>query len=79
MREIKGGIAETKDRIQRLVGVDVRLKVNRGRNNFVNFEGKIKDLYPSVFTFETAAEKPLVLTYSYTDVLTKNVRIFSAD
>lgn len=76
MLEAKVTIAQTKERVRRLQGVDVRLKVNRGRNNFVNVQGRVKELYPAVFTFEAEDTKSPILTFSYVDVLTKNVRIF---
>ncbi len=42
----------SKKRAELLQGLDVRLEVNEGRNRFVCYSGKIKDLYPYVFTFE---------------------------
>ncbi len=73
MREIIYKIDEAKKRAERLKGVKVRFKIHKGRNKFVCREGEIEDTFPAVFTFVTDGE---TLTFSYSDLLTKNVRIF---
>ncbi|HRU84207.1 MAG: Veg family protein [Christensenellales bacterium] len=75
MREIKLSMTDTKKRIEMLKGISVLLKVNRGRNKIVTMTGSVRDIYPSVWTFEPAGEEPLQ-TFSYSDVLTKNIRIY---
>ena len=67
---------EIKKRITELKGSPVIMEVNRGRNKIFKFECKIISVYPSVFTVETLAEKPLSnKTYSYFDVLCGDVKI----
>jgi uncharacterized protein Veg len=78
MRESKFQLSDTIKRIEMLRGISILLKINKGRNRFVTFTGKIKDLYPSVFTFECPDDDVPLQTFSYSDVLTKNVRIFNA-
>jgi uncharacterized protein Veg len=77
MKEVKYSINDTKSEIDRLRGVQMLLKVNLGRNKIVEYNGKIEDLYSSVFTVKT--EGDIVRTYSYTDVLTGNVKLLPAD
>lgn len=73
MREIKIELDEAKERVRRLKDMEIRIKVNRGRNKLTNYVGKISEIYPAVFVFVTGKEK---LSFSYSDVLTKNVRFY---
>lgn len=73
MREIVYKMDDVKRRAEKLKGVKVKFKINRGRNKFVFREGEIEDVFPAVFTFRTGEE---LITFSYSDLLTKNVRIY---
>ncbi len=73
MREIVYGLNQVKRRAERLKGVPVRIRINKGRNKFVIKEGEISDVFPAVFTFSSGEEN---FTFSYSDLLTKNVKIF---
>lgn len=64
-----------KKRVQTLAGRNIILKVNKGRNKFITFNGMIESVYPSVFTVKTDDDTQ-VKSYSYSDVLTKTVRFF---
>lgn len=64
-----------KKRVQTLAGRNIILKVNKGRNKFITFNGMIESVYPSVFTVKTEDDTQ-VKSYSYSDVLTKTVRFF---
>lgn len=67
----------SKKRAELLQGLDVRLEVNEGRNRFVSYAGKIKDLYPYVFTFEAFLYGELrLLSFSYVDLMTKRIKIY---
>ncbi|MBR7110588.1 MAG: Veg family protein [Clostridia bacterium] len=76
MREIVYGLEHAKRRAERLQGLTVRIKVNKGRNKFVEKVGKIVDLFPAVFTFVAEDEN---FTFSYSDLLTKMVKIFPVE
>lgn len=66
-----------KKRAELLQDKDVRLQVNEGRNRFVCYEGKIKDLYPYVFTFEAFLYGEFrLLSFSYVDLMTKRIKIY---
>ena len=43
-------ISQTKDKILKYFNKSVEFKVNLGRNKFVSFMGRIKNIYPSLFT-----------------------------
>ena len=72
MREIILNLDTTKERVKKLQGRQIILKVNKGRNRYISFHGKIESLYPSVFTVRDS-EGNALSTYSYSDVLTKTV------
>lgn len=58
------------------IGSRVRIKSNRGRHRIDVTEGVITETYPSIFLVEVAndiEETSQMVSYSYTDVLTKDV------
>ena len=71
MRKIIYGLDEIKSKITMLKGQDIQMKINRGRKRIENLTATIKDVYPSVFTIETADDK--LQTFSYFDVMCGNV------
>ncbi len=73
MREIVYRLDEAKLRAEKLKGIKVRFKINKGRNKFVFLDGTIEDVFPAVFTVRAENE---IKTFPYSDLLTKNVRIF---
>lgn len=73
MREIVYGLDYAKRRAERLKGMLVRIRINKGRNKYIERRGEIADLFPAVFTFFSENE---TLTFSYSDLLTKKVKIF---
>ena len=58
--------------IKSLLGKKVLIKVNVGRNKYEHYEGIISNVYPYLFTVETTN---LVKSFSYSDVLTKDVQL----
>lgn len=67
-----------KRRVQTLIGHNITLKVNKGRNRYITFNGKITNAYPAIFTVSTVEnDEQKVVSYSYNDVLTKTVRFYS--
>ena len=73
MREIVYKLDEAKSRAEKLKGIQVRFKINKGRNKFVFLDGAIEDVFPAVFTVRAGED---IKTFPYSDLLTKNVRIF---
>ncbi len=61
-----------KKNICNLIGKDVNLRVNIGRNKYEHYNGKVLKIYDSLFTVEVNG---LIKSFSYADVLTKSVLI----
>lgn len=61
-----------KARIKNLLNKQVRLKVNIGRNKFEYYNGVIVNMYDSLFTVDVSG---IIKSFSYADLLTKNVLI----
>ncbi len=63
------------------VGNKVRLKAKRGRKQIIEREGVIESTYPSIFVVKLDTHNDIptserLVSYSYTDVLTKTVELF---
>ena len=61
-----------KARIKSLLNKQVRLRVNVGRNKFEYYNGIIVEMYDSIFT---VLVNGIIKSFSYSDLLTKNVLI----
>lgn len=60
------------------VGKRVQVKSNKGRNKYDITKGIISETYPCVFLIELEGEMPeavKTVSFSYTDVLTKEVEV----
>lgn len=66
-----GDTASAIDRLNKLKGYPLIVKVNRGRNKIERLEGEIEATYPNVFTIRLADGG--LSSFSYADVLSKNV------
>ena len=60
----------TKEKVKTLLNKKIKIKVNIGRNKHEYYEGYIEKLHPNIFTIKTNQG---VKSFTYTDVLTKNV------
>ena len=60
-------------------GSRVMMQLDRGRNKIDIQEGVIQKAYPSVFTVlvddEREQNPPQLLSFSYTDIITKDIRM----
>lgn len=63
-------IKEIKKEVKALKGKNIKIEVDIGRNKTDIYEGYILDLYDNVWTFKTSVD---VKSFSYNDILTKNV------
>jgi len=65
--------------VKHSVGRRVKVCENKGRNKVDVMEGVISAIYPCVFTIkvdtQNLPESAQTFSYSYTDVLTKNVEL----
>ncbi len=60
------------------IGSKVKIRANRGRHKIDITEGIISKTYPSIFLVEVENKQDgatQMVSYSYTDVLTKDVRM----
>ena len=60
-------------------GSKVMIQLDRGRNKIDVQEGVIVDAYPSVFTIlvsdQNGDNPPQLLSFSYTDIITRDIRM----
>lgn len=63
---------KVKSQIEGLVGKEVHIKVNVGRNKYEHYDGIIINTYPYLFTVKV---ENLVKSFSYVDILTKDVQL----
>lgn len=62
-----------KKELQNHIGDTVTIKYSLGRNKYEEYDGKIKELYKHIFLIKTG--KSGVKSFSYSDVITKTIRI----
>jgi uncharacterized protein Veg len=59
-------------------GKKVKVKINRGRHKVDVTEGVISETYPSIFLIKIQENDDMpirIMSYSYTDILTKDVEL----
>ncbi len=72
-------ISSIKEYVQALLGKDVIVKLNLGRNKFVTFPATLNEVYPSLFTVSPSDKNFIGKTaYSYSEILCGRVKIQSA-
>ncbi len=75
MRRDLDTIESVKNKLKDIVGVNVEIAVNKGRKKITKYDGKIMNIYPSVFTIELNDNTETKMSYSYTEILCGNVKI----
>ena len=68
-------IKKVKEIVQKNTGKPLKFKFNGARNQIEEFEGIIKNSYPSVFTIETSNQLKNVKSFTYSDLLTNSLEI----
>ena len=71
-------IQKVKFSLDRNIGNRVKIRANRGRHKIDEAEGVISETYPSIFlivVFNKADDTTQKISFSYTDVLTKDVQM----
>lgn len=71
MREIGRDLSGAKERVQKLVGVPVLIKINSGRGKSALFGGTVTATFPAVFSVKLSSGE--LKTFSYADVQTRGV------
>lgn len=68
-------IDEVKAEIKNMVGKNINMEVNKGRNKIVKLCAKIDKVYPSMFEIKPYGNVVLDKTsYSYSEVLCGNIK-----
>lgn len=76
--EGKIDINKVRNTIRRNIGRKVKIRENKGRNKIDVAEGIISETYPCVFLIKVENKNPdtmKTLSFSYTDLLTKDVEL----
>ncbi len=72
-------IQKVRESVRQQCGSRVMIQLDRGRNKVDIQEGTIQEAYPSVFTIlvndESSDNPPQLLSFSYTDIITKDIRM----
>ena len=71
-------IQKVKFSLDRNIGNRVKIRANRGRHKIDEAEGVISETYPSILLieiFNKADDTTQKISFSYTDVLTKDVQM----
>ena len=71
-------ISKVRASVHQQCGNRVKIQLDRGRNKVDIQEGVIQNAYPSVFTILVDDEQdnaPQLLSFSYTDIITKDIRM----
>lgn len=71
MRQIGQQINSAKEKVERLIGIPVIVKITGARGKTTLCQGTINALFPAVFTVQM--DDGSLRTFSYSDVHTKNV------
>ncbi len=65
-------IEKIKLMINSLIGKEVYVKVNVGRNKYEYYEGKVENVYNNLFTVNVDS---IIKSFTFSDVLTKDVQL----
>lgn len=68
-------IDKVKEVLKNHIGDTVTIKYNLGRNKHESYDVKIKELYQYVFLVEMESNQDTVKSFSYSDVITKTIKI----
>ena len=72
-------ISKVRASVHQQCGSRVKIQLDRGRNKVDIQEGVIQQAYPSVFTVliddEFKQNPPQLVSFTYTDVITKDIRM----
>lgn len=68
-------ITKIKEELLEHVGDSATLNYNLGRNKYETYEVVIKKLYNNIFLVELKDENHIVKSFSYTDIITKTIKI----
>lgn len=71
-------VNKVRNAVMNQMGKKVKVRINRGRHRIDEAEGVISETYPNIFLIkvqETNNMSVRTMSYSYTDILTKDVQL----
>lgn len=68
-------IEKIKTELETHLGDEATLKYHLGRNKYEEYQVKIKEIYSRVFLVELKDKENEVKSFSYSDIITKTIRI----
>ncbi len=77
MQKQRATINDVKREVESYRGCRIKLEAHKSKKKLYHKEGVIEGTYPSIFTVTVKEEKraPQRLSFSYSDVLTRSVKI----
>ncbi len=75
---VQNNVSNVRNAVANQMGKKVKIRINRGRHKVDVSEGIISETYPSIFLIkiQEADNMPVrTVSYSYTDILTKDVEL----
>ena len=74
----QNNVNNVRNAVANQMGKKVKIRINRGRHKVDVSEGIISETYPSIFLIKIQESKDMpvrIVSYSYTDILTKDVEL----
>lgn len=68
-------IEKIKEELSSHIGDIVTINYDLGRNKYESYDGRIKELYKHIFIVEIHSQNDFIKSFSYSDVITKTIRI----
>lgn len=68
-------IEKVKEVLKEHIGDTVTINYDLGRNKSESYDVKIKELYQHIFLVELKSSSEVIKSFSYSDVITKTIRI----
>ena len=66
---------QVKEELNNYKDKNITIKYNLGRNKYEKYEVKIRELYDYIFLVELTDIKKTVKSFSYSDIITKTIKI----
>ena len=68
-------IDKVKEVLKNHIGDKVTINYDLGRNKYESYDVKIKELYQHIFLVELKSNQDTIKSFSYSDVITKTIKI----
>lgn len=75
MRKVCGTLEDCKNAVMLLLGKDVTVRHNKGRNKIAVYSGIVTEAYGGVFVIKTEKTGVDRMSFSYKDILCGDIRL----